>query len=126
MADEREQESPAQTTPLIVQSPNFRIIYANGFSYKPSVTDFGLTPLVQIPIARQNPDGTTTTTNAALQEVMIMLSLPSVKVLAGNLTLLVNEIEKEVGHIKVPRGLKIDAQQLRGVSESLKSSPLED
>jgi hypothetical protein len=55
-----------------------------------------------------------------------MLSLPSVKALAENLTLLVKEIEKDIGYIKVPRGTKIDADALSIVSESLKSSPLED
>jgi hypothetical protein len=56
----------------------------------------------------------------------VMLSLPSVKALAENLTLLVKEIEKDIGYIKVPRGTKIDADALSIVSESLKSSPLED
>lgn len=125
MSDEHTQESSAQTTPTI-QSPNFRIIYANGFSYRAGVADFGLTPLVQIPIPRQTPEGNIISVNANLQEVMIMLSLPSVKALAENLTLLVKEIEKDIGHIKVPRGTKIDADNLRIVSESLKSSPLED
>jgi hypothetical protein len=126
MSDEHSQESSTQTTPPMIQSPNFRIIYANGFSYRAGVSDFGLTALVQIPVPRQTPEGNIISVNASLQEVMIMLSLPSVKALAENLTLLVKEIEKDIGHIKVPRGAKIDADNLRIVSESLKSSPLED
>ena len=126
MSDEHSKESSTQTTPPMIQSPNFRIIYANGFSYRVSVSDFGLTALVQIPVPHQTPEGNIISVNASLQEVMIMLSLPSVKALAENLTLLVKEIEKDIGHIKVPRGAKIDADNLRIVSESLKSSPLED
>jgi hypothetical protein len=95
MSAEHTQEPSTQTTPPMIQSPNFRIIYANGFSYRAGVADFALTALVQIPVPHQAPEGNIISVNANLQEVMIMLSLPSVKALAENLTLLVREIEKD-------------------------------
>ena len=126
MSDDRKPASPVPPAPQVLQSPNFRTIYANGFSYRASVADFGITALTQIPVTHQTPDGNVFSGNVNLQEVMIMLSLPGVKALTENLVLLVKEIEKEVGHIKVPKGARIDTAQLQIISESLKLTPLED
>jgi hypothetical protein len=127
MSDVRKPDSPPlPPTPTLVQSPNFRVIYANGFSYKPSVSDFGLTPLVQVPVVQQAPDGNTINTNSHVQEVMIMLSLPGLKALSENLALIVKEIEQEIGHIRVTRGSIINDDQIRSLSEVLKATPLQD
>jgi hypothetical protein len=127
MSDEHKPDSPPQPpAPMLVQSSNFRVIYANGFSYKPSVSDFGLTPLVQVPAVQQVPDGTAINANAHMQEVMIMISLPGLKALSENLALIVKEIEKQIGHIRVPRGAIINDDQIRSLSDTLKATPLQD
>jgi hypothetical protein len=125
MSDERNRESQPPSALPTVQSPNFRIIYANGFSYKPTLADFGLTAIVTLPIT-QNIEGNLITSEVAMQEVMIMLSLASAKALAKNLTVMVGEIEKEYGQIRVPRGALISDEQLRAVANNFKLAPLED
>jgi hypothetical protein len=118
MSDERKPDLPTNPTPPVVQSPNFRIIYANGFSYKPGVADFGLSAAVQVPIT-QNVAGNLIATDVLLQEIMIMLSLPAVKALGMNLTKLVEVIEKEVGDIRLVRGSLLSDEQLRAISDNL-------
>ena len=105
------------------QSPNFRIIYANAFGYKPSVTEFGLTAMTQLPLA-QNVEGNIITVNANLQEIMVMLSLAGVKSLSRNLTLIVNEIEKIIGPIRLPLDSILNDEQLGVISHNLKATSL--
>jgi hypothetical protein len=120
MSDEHKPTLSGEPT---FNSPNFRIIYANGFSYKPSVTEFALTALVQLPFG-QNVGGNIVTTNANMQEVMVMMSLAGVKSLAKNLSLIVNEIEKIIGPIKLPRESILNEAQLGSIAGMLKATSL--
>jgi hypothetical protein len=126
MSDERKPDSPAQAASSISLSPNFRIIYANGFAYRASTSDFGLSFITSIMVPGQNPDGSSGNFAANVQEATVMLSLPSIRALSENLTRLMTVIEKEIGQIKVPKGSLITDGQLKSMADSLKMAPLED
>jgi hypothetical protein len=124
MSDERRPGPPQQQIfSQLLRSPNFRIIYASGFGYKATPADVALTPITDIPVIGQ---GTVIPMNAHVQEVMIMLSLPAVKALARNLTAVVSEVEKYVGHIRVPKGNILDDKQIEAISIGLKTTEYED
>lgn len=125
MSDESKSATPVihdttGSTLQLVQSPNFRVIYANGFAYKPSYADLGLTPIVQISIT-ERVDGNLASRNIGLQEVMIMLSLPAAKSLAKNLVRFINQIEKEIGPIKITKQSVVSDEALETVSNELKA-----
>ena len=124
MSDERKPGSPERPPIQQVQSPNFRVIYANGFAYKPSWADIGLTPIVQVPIT-QIVDGNVVSNIVGLQEVMIMLSLPAAKSLARNLIKFIEEIEKQIGDIRVTKQSIVTDETLKTISDELKSLELE-
>jgi hypothetical protein len=124
MSDERKPETPTQQFPLQVQSPNFRVIYANGFAYKPTYSDFGLTAIVQVSYI-QNVEGNVITNNVSLQEVMIMLSLAGAKSLGRNLTKIITEVEKQIGPIKITKQSIISDEALKSISDEINAMEFE-
>jgi Protein of unknown function (DUF3467) len=105
------------------QSDKFRIIYANGFTFKPSTTDFGVTFMTQIVIPHDLPDGGNVITN--IQEIAVMMSLPSAKAFSENIAKLIAEIEKQIGTIRTAKGAILTEEQVSGVGAGLKGATLE-
>jgi hypothetical protein len=123
-----ENSTPSETPPSrpvpFLQSPNFRIIYANGFSFKPSTTDFGVTFLTQIVIPGELPDGSQGNVITNMQEMTVMMALPWAKAFTENLGRLIAEIEKQTGEIRTATGSLITEEQLSGVAATLKAGAL--
>ena|ERR1700730_6753279 len=114
---------PAQQTYL--QSSNFRIIYADGFSFRPRTIDFGVIFLTQIAVPRELPDGSNNNVITNMQEIEIKMSLSTAKAFSTNLTNLILEVEKQTGKIRTAKGAILTEEQLKGVAVSLSATPLD-
>jgi hypothetical protein len=63
---------------------------------------------------------------ANVQEAMMMLSLPTAKALARNLTRIVAEVEKHVGHIRMTKDSVLTDDQISAISKSFENTEFAD
>jgi hypothetical protein len=125
MSDQHNPIPPRQQQASLptIQSSSFRVIYAGGFAYRATPTDFAITLMTQIPVTAR---GSPIAFNANVQEAMIVLSLPTAKALARNLARLVAEIEKHVGNIRMTKDSILTVDQIEIISESLEITEYAD
>lgn len=81
-------------TQAIMRSPLFRIAYTTGFQFRLSPMDFNII----FGCATGLPNGQ----NVMQEEVSLMMSLPTLKLLKEHITMALEVIEAEIGPIQVP------------------------
>jgi hypothetical protein len=124
MSDQHNPSRSRQQASLpLIQSPSFRTFYASGFAYRATPNDFAITAVTQIPV---NLPGSPMAITANVQEAMMMLSLPTAKALAKNLTRIVAEVEKHVGHIRMTKDAVLTDDQIGAISKSFENTEFAD
>lgn len=118
--------SRPQRSQTYLQSNNFRIIYADGFSFRPRTIDFGVTFITQIVVPRELPDGNNDNVITNFHEIEVKMSLSTAKAFSINLSNLIAEIEKQTGKIRTATGSLLTEEQLNGVAATLRAGALND
>ena len=113
MSNQNNEPNPA-TSPTI-RSPSHRIVYSNAFGVRASHTDtiivFGVrAPMPGVPV------------DVTQEEVSVVMTLSSVKILAESLTKLIKGVEKELGPISIPKAAR--AFNIEPILSKLKKSDL--
>ena len=107
-----------QLSPPVVmnmRSPDYRVSYANGFTFSFSPIDFMITFLADIPMAGAS---------VAQEEAAIRMTLPALKILNEHLTKIVRAFEETNGTIKVIQRSRPTDDQVNTVLKTLSDNQL--
>ena len=115
-----------QTVPVfVIRSPQYRIIYSNTFAIRATPVDMALTFSVQSTLPAPTVGGMQMV-NATQEEVMIMLTLPSLKALAEHLAGVIEITEKELGPIRVTKASRLTEEHRAMIRQNIAQNPISE
>ena len=106
--------------PAGLRSPHYREIYASGFSFRATMSDFSI-----IFLSLASPPGAL---SAMLnqEETAITMTLPTLKVISENLSAVVKRIEEHLGPIKIDVRMRPDETRLAALFSGMDPSQIKE
>jgi hypothetical protein len=99
----------------VARSPRYQEVYANGVRFRVSAIDFTMT-------LGTTPDIPGAPPNLIQDEVTVTLTHAFLKVLARNLSAVVNAIEQHLGPIKIPEKNNPQEERISAMSQAIKDT----
>ena len=112
--------SDTENRSVLVRFPDYKMTYADTFTFRVTGVDFTLTFGAQNSIATEQGQRI----DATIEQTSVTMTLQLAKALAVNLRKIISVIEQEIGPIPTGAGAIIGEQTVENIKNAMRANPL--